>query len=390
MRHTILTALVLALAPAAVAAQNAPYLGTVLDAEVLVRSGPSDKFPDAGTLRRGVPVIVDHEEAGWLAIEAPKGSVSWVPIAFVEFDVTRPLPQNAMVTEDVTLASGKVGLAHPLAEIRKTKVPAGTALKIIGPKATFDNKQWYPVEPVYGDFRYVPKSAIRTGEPARTAFIVGDATPPNLVPIAATTPKPDLVPPTPTVPPAPAKTGVNHELWQKAEAAERDGRVEDAEKLYFQLARLMNEPGGDQDVANLCYTRIHSLREKKRGNMVPPAGVPATPAPRVETPRFEPSPRPQLLPPTKNDTPNGASTTDKDKAAWTGVGRLVQAAVVLDGRTTYALETAPGVLQLYVVAAPGTDLTPYKNRRVNVLGTTHTHPNTTKPYVLATEVAEAP
>ena len=26
----------------------------------------------------------------------------------------------------------------------------------------------------------------------------------------------------------------------------------------------MNEPGGDHDIANLCYTRIHTLREKKR------------------------------------------------------------------------------------------------------------------------------
>jgi len=382
MRRILFATLILAAAPSAAAAQNAPYLGTIVDAETLVRSGPSDKFPEAGSLKRGVPVIVDHEEFGWLAIEAPKGSVSWVPIEFVEFDVARPLPQNAMVTEDVTLASGKVGLAQPLTEIRKTKVPAGTTLKIIGPKATFDNKQWYPVEPVYGDFRYIPKSAIRAGEPARTAFIVGDATPPNLTPIAATTPKPEA---TTTVPPAPvARTGVNHELWQKADAAEREGRTEDAEKHYFQLARMMNEAGGDQDVANMCYTRIHALREKKRSSMVPPAGVPAT-APRVEVPA-----RPQLLPPTKNETPVSTATPTADKGGWTGVGRLVVSAVVLDGRTTYALETAPGVYQVYVVAAPGVDLKPYRNRRVNVFGTTHTHANTTKPYILATELTEAP
>ena len=58
---------------------------------------------------------------------------------------------------------------------------------------------------------------------------------------------------------------MKHPLWAQAEAAERDGRHDDAEKLFFQLAREMNEPGGDHDIANLCYTRIHSLREKKRG-----------------------------------------------------------------------------------------------------------------------------
>jgi len=380
MRRVVFGMLALVLIPAAAAAQNAPYLGTIVDAEVLVRSGPSDRFPDTGALKRGVPVIVDHEEFGWLAIEAPKGAVSWVPIAFVELDVTRPLPQNAMVTEEVTLASGKVGLARPLAEIRKTKLPAGTVLKVIGPKATFDNKQWYPVEPVYGDFRYIPKSAIKMGEPARTAFIVNDATPPNLTPIAATTPKVDIAPSAPV----PNKPGVNHDLWQKAEAAEREGRTDDAEKLYFQLARMMNEPGGDHDVANMCYTRIHAIREKKRSSMLPPSVVPAsTPVPRTEAPA-----RPQLLPPTRNETPASAATSDK--GAWTGVGRLVVSALVLDGRTTYALETAAGVSQVYVVAAPGVDLTPYKNRRVNVFGTTQTHRNTTKPYILATEIAEAP
>lgn len=386
MYRAAFAGLFLAILPAAAAGQNAPYLATVADPEVLVRSGPSDKFPDSGTLKRGVPVIVDHEEFGWLAIEAPKGSVSWVPIAFVEIDTSRPLPQNAMVTDDVTLASGKVGLAQPLTEIRKAKVPAGTALKVVGPKATFDNKQWYPVEPVYGDFRYIPKSSVKAGEPARTAFTVGESTPPGLTPIAAITPKTEATIPATAIPGAGTTPAVNNDLWVKAEAAEREGRVDDAEKLYFQLARVMNEPGGDHDVANLCYTRIHAIREKKRSNFVPPANVPAT-APKTELPS-RPD-RPQLLPPSKNETPvsTGAGS---DKGAWTGAGRLVISALQLDGRTTYALETAPGISQIYVVAAPGVDLKPFKNRQVKVFGTTHTHANASKPYIIATEVAEAP
>jgi hypothetical protein len=386
MRH-VLVAAVLAIGPGFAAAQNsAPYLATIVDAEALVRTGPSDKFPESGSLKRGVPVIVDHEEFGWLAIEAPKGSVSWVPIAFVEFDASRPLPQNAMVTEDVTLASGKVGFAQPLAEIRKAKVPAGTALKVVGPKATYDGKQWYPVEPVYGDYRYIPKSSVKAGESARTAFIVTDAAPPGLTPIGATTPKPET---TTTVPAAVnPKTAVNHELWTKAETAEREGRTDDAEKLYFQLARLMNEPGGDHDVANLCYTRIHAIREKKRNTMVPPAGVPTSApvgTPRAELPsRPERPERPQLLPPTKNET---AATGDKGQ--WSGAGHLVLSAAQLEGKTTFALETAPGISQVYVIAAPGVDLTKFRNRKVKVLGTTHSHPNASKPYILATDVSEA-
>lgn len=384
MRRALFAGLILAALPAAAAAQNNRYLGTITDPEVLVRSGPSDKYPETGTLKQGAPVIVDHEEYGWLAIEAPKGSVSWVPIAFVEFDASRPTPQNAVVSEDVTLASGRVGLAQPLAEVRKTKVPAGSIVKVIGQKTTFDNKQWYPVEPVYGDFRYVPKSAVKAGEPASTAFVVKDTPPPGVTPIGATTPKPNSTEGGP-LGSGGAKPGVNNPLWAQAEAAERDGRNEEAEKLYFQLARQMNEPGGDHDIANLCYTRIHALREKKRSSVIPPMNIPGpSGSPRTESPRNE---RPALLPPTKNE-PTG-TTTGNEKGSWTGVGRLVLSALVLDGRTTYALETAPGVTQLYVVAGPGVDLKQYKNRKVNVFGTTQTHPNVSKPYVIATEVTES-
>ena len=381
---------VLAVLPAIASAQNSPYLGTIVDPEVLVRAGPSDKFPETGTLKRGVEVVVDREDFGWLAIKAPKGSVSWVPIAFVDFDPALPTPQNVMVTEDVTLASGRVGLAQPLAEIRKTKVPAGSTLLVIGQRVTFDNKQWYPVEPIHGDVRYVPKSAVKAGEPVSTAFVVRDMAPPGLTPIAATAPHGEI-------PPANigAKPGVNHPLWTQAEAAERDGRSEDAEKFYFQLARLMNEPGGDHDVANLCYTRIHSIREKKRIGSVPAtANIGTTPAfiPAVRPESSKPD-RPSLLPPVRNDPPTGTqqnttTPTASDRGNWTGVGRLVSTPLALDGRVTYALETAPGITQLYVVAGSGVDLKQHLNRRVNLQGVTYTHPNAKKPYIVATDVTE--
>ena len=385
--RALFAGIVLAVLPVAATAQNAPYLGTVADAEVLVRAGPSDKFSETGTLKRGVEIVVDHEEFGWLAIKAPKGSVSWVPIAFVDFDPALPTPQNVMVTEDVTLASGRVGLAQPLAEIRRTKVPAGSTLLVIGQRVTFDNKQWYPVEPIQGDLRYVPKSAIKAGEPVNTAFVVRDTTPPGLTPVSGIVPRTE---------PAPAavgaKPGVNHPLWTQAEAAERDGRAEDAEKLYFQLARLMNEPGGDHDVANLCYTRIHSLREKKRLGSVP-MSIGTSPAftPVVKPESNKPE-RPSLLPPVRNDPPASTQSTTTPPAAdrgnWTGVGRLVSTPLALDGRVTYALETAPGITQLYVVAGSGVDLKQHLNRRVNLQGVTYTHPNAKKPYIVATDATE--
>jgi hypothetical protein len=383
MFRALFVGLAMARLASAAMAQNAPHLGTVIDTEVIVRAGPSDKFKDTGTLKKGARVVVDHEEFGWLAIQAPRGSVSWVPIAFVDFDTTRPVPQNVMVSEDVVLASGKVGLAEPQTDIRRTKVPAGSILTVVGQRVTFDNKQWYPVEPIEGDFRYVPKSSVQAGEPANTAFVVRDTAPPGLAPAGAT------IPATPTGTSG-GKPVVDDPLWLQAEAAERDGRTDDAEKLYFQLARKMNEPGGDHDIANLCYTRIHAIREKKRSSMAPTSSGPT--AVRTDSPRGD---RPALLPPVKNDSPLAVSTqpnpskSSGDKGNWTGVGRLLISPLALDGRQTYALESGPGMVQMYVVAGTGVNLEQYKKKYVKVYGNTYTHPNAAKPYIVATEVAEA-
>src|SRR5205823_11586297 len=108
---------------------------------------------------------------------------------------------------------------------------------------------------------------------------------------------------------APTKPAVNHPLWAQADQAEKDGKIDDAEKLLFELARKMNEPGGDHDLANLCYTRIHALREKKRTGL---AGAPGlTVGARQETGGSRPDPtgarqdRPALMAPQRNDPPAG-------------------------------------------------------------------------------------
>lgn len=408
MRPAVLAGFVLAALPAVAAAQNGPYLAVVSDAEVLLHAGPSDKFPDTGKLTRGAQLVVEGEESGWLKVQAPPGSVSWVPNSFVDFDPTRPVPQNVVVSDEVTLAPGRVGLPQPLNEIRKAKVPAGTILTVIGQPVTFDNKKWYPVEPPPGDGRYLPKSAVQAGESVSTAFVVRDAAPAGLAPAGGSA--------TPGLPAGarqdtpPAKPVVNNPLWAQAEAAERDGRPEDAEKLYFQLARLMNEPGGDHDIANLCYTRIHNLREKKRAaaaGMAAPGqtagarltGTRANPVRQDTGTAARPGPardgRPTLLPPVRNDSSNTTgglppAVVGEGRPGWTGAGRLLRSPLGIEGQQTYVLESAPGVPTIYAVNGPGLDLKDYVNRRVDLYGATYKHPNVSKPVVVVTQVQPNP
>lgn len=396
--------LAVAAVPAVALAQPGPYLAVVADPEVRLRAGPSDQYPETGTLVRGTRLVVAREESnGWLAVDPPQGQVSWVPTQFIDgFDPSRPTPQRVVVASEgeVTLAAGAAGTPQPL-DIRKVRVPNGTILTVTGPRATHDGKSWYPVAPPAGDHRYLPKSAVQFDRPVNTSYVVRDAAP--LPPAEAGT-TPAAPPASGTVQPvagaAPAaKPAVGHPLWAQAEAAEAGGKYDDAERLYFELARVMNAPGGDHDVANLCYTRIHALREKKRVGPVAVAVGPGSPgwAPAKDD-------RPTLLPPSSGSSPVSLPTATRpttpapqpqpqpanasadDKPRWAGPGVLTRSALALDGRKTYALESSPGVVRVYVVGAPGVDLDKYVNQRIDVYGLSQSRRDLSKPYVVATTV----
>lgn len=404
MTRAVVAVLAVAVLPSLGHAQGGPYLAVVSDPEVRLRAGPSDQYPETGTLVRGTRVVVARDESnGWVAVDAPQGQVSWVPTQFIDgYDPGRPTPQRVVVAADgdVTLAAGQVGVPQPL-DVRKVKVPNGAILTVTGPKVTFDGKSWYPVAPPTGDFRYVPKSAVRFDAATNTSFVVRDTAPlppsptgnnPGLT--VGARPEQGTIQPVSVAPVPAAKPVVSHPLWAQAEVAEQAGKYDDAEKLFFELARVMNAPGGDHDIANMCYSRIHTLREKKRGRSNPnPNPVVNTPTnPEWSTPRDDrtgllpPNATPITLPkntPAVNPNPNPTTGTD-DKPRWTGPGVLTRSALALDGRRTYALESSPGVVKVYVVAAQGVDLDKFVNRRVDVHGVSSTRRDLSRPYVVAT------
>jgi hypothetical protein len=196
---------------------------------------------------------------------------------------------------------------------------------------------------------------------AAATITVRDTTPPTVNPAGGAAPPASI----PSALPAGGKN-VNHPQWAQAEAAERDGRHDEAERLYFALARAMNEPGGDHDVANLCYTRIHALREKKRGagttsNTRLPAAESARPA-----------------------TGRAPSSAESDGTRRSGPGKLVRSNIGIDGRVTYRLEDDRGNAVMYVVPAPGVELERFIGKRVDVTGVVHTRQGLSKPYMVAT------
>ncbi len=407
MRPTALVGLaVLFVASPALAGEPTAYKATVIDPEVKLRAGPSDAFPETGSLPRGSTIVVEREESGgWLAVTAPYGSVSWIATQFIEDPAPdRATPKNVFVhaEDEVTLAAGKAGEPQPL-DIRRVKIPNGTALLLLGPKVQFAGKTWYPIAPPAGDVRYLPRTAVRYEKPANDTFSVRITEPaagPATGAPLATIPGPGTVTPAGAGTTA-SKPAVTHPLWTRAETAEREGRLADAEKAYFDLAALMNGTGGDHDIANLCYTRIHTIREKRRGATSAPAGA-GTASPGA-TSVLQPPDRgvrpgaPQALPSATrpNTNTNTAAATDPsgDRPQWTGIGTLRSVFVTPDGSGTpaYALETAPGVVKVYVVAGPGVDLKKYDKKRVDVYGVEKpSRTGVSRPYVVATAVEPAP
>jgi hypothetical protein len=367
MSRVLVAVLSIALGPAVCFGQPGPYHAVVLDPEVKLRAGPSDRYPESTLLKKGDTVVVHDEENGWLAVQdTPQivRSISWVRTQVVNFDKTKPIPQLVVVDETgATLRAGEMGVSQP-SSIQKAKVPAGTILTVIGPGVNFAEGTWYPVVPPAGDYRYIPKHAVKY-EKAGATFTVRDTTPPAVSPAAGTAPAASI----PAALPAGGRN-VNHPLWAQAETAERDGRPDEAERLYFALARAMNEPGGDHDVANMCYTRIHSIREKKRGG----GSTSTTRLPAAEGAR--PVTGSTLPPP----------TTEDDRTRKSGPGKLVRSNIGIDGRVTYRLEDDRGNAVLYVVPSQGVELERFIGKRVDVTGVVHTRQGLSKPYLVATGI----
>jgi hypothetical protein len=324
------------------AAQPSPYLAEVLAPEVAIRSGPGDQMPETGSLARGARLIVDHEEGGlWLAVQPPRGQVSWVKHLFLKLPAPNApdgIAYNAVVQSEgeVEVAAGRPGFGKPL-DVRRTRIPDQTIVLVIGKKVEHGGSFWYPIEPPDGDFRYVPKSAVRSipGQ-AVASFVVRDPQPGSVPPES----RPAFGPVAASVPGGtkPADWPA-HPLWHQAEQAERSGDHAGAEALYLKLAAEMNQSGGDPDLANLCYARVHAVREKQRA-----AQRSATPA---DTGRRD-------LPP-----PAGS---------WIGPGALRIAGFRIESRPTYALVGPKSEVKCYAIAGPGVDLERFRGNEVELFG----------------------
>jgi hypothetical protein len=350
-RSTGGAAALLCLAALASPTAAAPYTASVTADLAEVRAGPSPSYPATGTVRRGDTVRVVGESNGWLAVEPPQGSRSFVCGRFLMFVPGTPRTAGAVAVVQLPggtpVRAGGDRQREPF-DVEVAKLPLGTQVRIAGPSVPVPGDgEWWPVEPTPQERRYLPPGSVG---PA------GDLGPGPSRPSPAAA-APTAVAALPAAPATPASADAarpSRELWDLAVQAEQAGNETEARRLLDVLARRVDQPG-DADLAARALNRIAQLDRFARPRDVPlttvarPGSSPAavTPASRVTA-----------APPAPVAAPAGAITAR---------GQLRSSPYRINGQPAFALEN-PGGERWYAVAAPGVKLGDFLNLAVDVTG----------------------
>jgi hypothetical protein len=370
---------------------------TAADAEV--RSGPSMKFYPTTRLRQGDAVrVVEEKEGGWLAIEPPRGSFSWINARLIE---QHGQLATVLAPEAVLLAGSELSNQEP--DVQSTKLQRGAVVVLLSNRPAYNKDgSWLPIQCAPREVRYVPAGAVRSMAPVQSV---------------SSAPPPAAAAPTALTPPA-AATGVNP-LWAQAEQAESAGNYTDAIRLYDELGR--QSANSDHDLSMRCFNRSQYLRQNYLGR--PPGGyataqpagqaysppytpptAPAAPAaaapaaPRV-TSQYTYTPdqpqRPAAPAPAATPAPAPVSYYNPrppqpvyPSAQWSGAGQLRRTPLTVDNKPTYCLESQ-GLPRLYVTAQPGVNLDLYLNRQVMLYGPMVYRGDVKTNYMTVSQVAPA-
>jgi len=333
-------------------AQAPPDVRVINVTEVLVRSGPSDKFYPTSRLAQGERVVVvpqppDALQAGWLAIKPPRGSFSWINQRFVEVIV----PGTGKVVADTPIPV-LVGSSESKDEPTKEGIKAtrGSQVIILDKANYTDRGVWLPILPQPGEVRYIPESAVLPS--ASAPAVAANSNLPMARPTAA--PGVPVVAPTPSA----GAAGVGDEVvrnLQKAADAETDP-VRRAQILQM-LASLPPRSSAAQQA--VYPSTVVAAAAPAGGNTALYAG--------------------------------GSAATFIAAAKWSDYGELRRTAFrEADGRPVYALVDAQGHTRIYATPLPNLSLEPYLGRHLSLYGPTFYNQNERVNEMTVSHVAPLP
>ncbi len=391
-RSRIFSALpVLLLSAASVCAAQTPYVAAVIPATAEVRCKPSTdpKLYPTNRLPQGTRVLVLEERTdGWLGIQPPPGSFSWINITQVERIV--PNQANWVVKNDNTPVLIGSALNEPRPTVEGMHLTRGTQVRSVGVEVRdTDGSVWLPIDPPAGELRYVRAEAVKA-DPG--AVVQAPAAPPPAP--AAEQPKPTSaftvgrttdksqplsIPTQTTSGTAPPPVGATP--WQQAEYYERQGQWNEAVRIYEQLAKAVQAT--HPDWASFATKRAEYLRSGGRAPINWSSSSQANVDQRSST--FQPAAQPGQPPQARLSPPIdpnvSPSTTMQQTASWsspqstaqatTRVGALVRSGYYGTRGPQYRLSTTNDAQSMiYLYAGQGVDLERYVDRgTVEVSGT---------------------
>jgi uncharacterized protein YgiM (DUF1202 family) len=306
---------------------------TITAAEgVEVRSGPGLNLYATSKLRYGDKVTIaksDKNMPGWLAIEPPPGSRSWISAVFVK--QTGP---NAGVVATDENAPAAIKPASSLSDqepnVESAKVARGTQVVILGA----EHAGWLPIQPPKVDVRYIPESAVATVNAVQNVT-------------------------------APASSGfVAPPGGDQSALSEADATLRKAAALYQQAAQ-----SSDPNQKAQAQSRLQSLQQVQLTQV-------ATLQPGYPTSSAGAAPKVVIGAATVQAQPTAGSnslysaSSQTSQAAWGKWGTLRKTSLQKDGQPMYRLEDERGTPISYAVAAPGLTLEPHIGRFVCLYGAT--------------------
>lgn len=367
----------LLLLAATVRSQSPAAYDTVVTTDTQARSGPSPVYYATQNLPHGTPIrVVGEKDGGWLAIEPPQGSFSWIPGRILKDNNGRTAVVGS--PEAPILAGSSLLDRQP--DVVSAKLPLGSQVVILGePKVLADGSKMWPILP-QKEFRYIPKDSVA----ARSAVEALSKSP--TVPAPGNLPAGNL----PTA-------GATDPLWLQAEQAREAGKVPEARQLYEACLR---QPHLDDSTRWRCLERLQAIGAGTQVAVQPThqpsataAVVPPSPTGDFRQPTGVAAPVVAGSPPlnpqgqTVGYAPQPAVTTGGQSA---GPGLLRRAGFFIDGKQAYALEDSQAHLLMYVTAQGSLNLDNYVNKNVSLAGMITYHQQLRKDYILATQVMPLP
>ena len=421
IRHSaFVISFLLSWAPAAVQAQF-PYEGIVnVERSLQVRSGPSENHYRTGILKRGDRVkVVGQPADGWLAIEPPPDSFSWISGQYIR-EVS---PTEGEAASDKVNVRVGTPINEELRDTVQVQLARGDRVRILDRKTSGQGvlaKVWYKVASPPGEVRYVKSEFIQAADGRRA---VPRPAPPRL---PAKSQEPANTPTTskhsreevreevkePPEEPDGPQTPVNAtpaQLLEQASAAYEaeirkalgERNLSTARALYEQAAKVVDNDADqmliarrlsqieDQEARKAKLEEFERILRRSRERDQTLLSLPRDKQGRQQAEANGPDGGKAQGSGVRGQGSGvrGQNPPQGDAPKYDGSGILRRSTAKIDGKPAYILASpSGGIIRYYVTPGPGVDLTPYEEQTVAVRGSSGYRPELQRQHIVVREV----